>query len=137
MLDEPMPPVYIYSVKTIRVIFVDKLIPLFNMAALLLHFILRVLRHQHCTPLLQQLHWLPISEEIKYKSAFMCYSSITGSTPSYLSELLQLYSPSTLSALHQTHACSYSDVSHGLYSFSCFGPPMWNNLSNQRSQILY
>ena len=62
---------------------------------MLLHvFFLRALRHQHCTPLLQQLHWLPISECIKYKTACMCYNSITGSAPSYLSELLQLYSPS-------------------------------------------
>ena len=56
--------------------------------------ILRIPRHQRCTPLLQQLHWLPVSERIKYKTARMCYNSITGSAPSYLSELLQLYSPS-------------------------------------------
>ena len=49
---------------------------------------LRAPRHQHCTPLLQQLHWLPISERIKYKTACMCYNSVTGSAPSYLSELL-------------------------------------------------
>ena len=56
--------------------------------------ILRAPRHQNCTPLLQQLHWLPISERIKYKTACMCYNAITGSAPSYLSELLHLYSPS-------------------------------------------
>ena len=33
--------------------------------------ILRAPRHQNCTPLLQQLHWLPISEQIKYKTACM------------------------------------------------------------------
>ena len=56
--------------------------------------ILRAPRHQNCTPLLQQLHWFPISERIKYKTACMCYNAITGSAPSYLSELLHLYSPS-------------------------------------------
>ena len=30
-----------------------------------------------CTPLLQQLHWLPISERTKYKIACMCYNAIT------------------------------------------------------------
>ena len=49
-----------------------------NTAAIL---ILRVPRHQNCTPLLQQLHWLPISEWIKYKTACMCYNAITGSAP--------------------------------------------------------
>ena len=34
--------------------------------------ILRVPRHQNCTPLVQQLHWFPIFERIKYKTACMC-----------------------------------------------------------------
>ena len=56
--------------------------------------IFRAPLHKHCTPLLQQLHWLPISKRIKYKTSCTCYNSITGSAPSYLCELLQLYSPS-------------------------------------------
>ena len=73
--------------------------------------ILRAPRHQNCTPLLHQLHWLPISERIKYKTAGMCYNAVTGSAPSYLSELLHLYSPSRSLALRQTHACSNSNAS--------------------------
>ena len=65
--------------------------------------ILRAPHHQNCTPLLQQLQWLPIFERIKYKTACMCYNAITGSTPSYLSELLHLCSPS-----HSLH--SFSDT---------------------------
>ena len=34
--------------------------------------ILRAPRHQNCTPFLQQLHLLPISERMKYKTACMC-----------------------------------------------------------------
>ena len=45
--------------------------------------ILKAPRHRNCTPLLQQLHWLPISERIIYKTACMCYNAITGSAPSY------------------------------------------------------
>ena len=56
------------------------------------HLILRAPCHQNCTPLLQQLHWLSISEQIKYKTVCMCYNTVTGSAPSYLSELLHLYS---------------------------------------------
>ena len=57
--------------------------------------ILRAPRHQTCIPLLQHLsHWLPISERIKYKTACICYNTITGSAPSYLSEPLHRYSPS-------------------------------------------
>ena len=89
-------------------------------------------RHQNCTPLLQQLHWLPISEQIKYKTACMCYNAITGSAPSYLFELLHLYS-------HSRSLCSSSDTcmlkiqrfnckTHGFHTFSHFGPHIRNNL---------
>ena len=44
-------------------------------------------RHHHSTPLLEKLHWLPVSERIKYKVA--C-SAIDGSGP----ELLHVYTPS-------------------------------------------
>ena len=43
-------------------------------------------RHHHATPLLEKLHWLPISERIKYKVACMCFSAINGSGPAYLSD---------------------------------------------------
>ena len=55
--------------------------------------------HHHSTPLLEKLHWLPISERIKYKVACMCFSAINGSGPAYLSELLHVY------ALLLTPAC--------------------------------
>ena len=81
-----------------------------NIAARL---ILRAPCHQNCTPTLQQLHWLPISERIKYKTACMCYNAITGSAPSYLSELrttpLQSFPLSPLFVRHthaQTHDAS-------------------------------
>ena len=56
--------------------------------------IFRAPHHKNCTPLLQQLHWLPINEWIKYKTACLCYIIITGFLPSYLFELRHLYSPS-------------------------------------------
>ena len=51
-------------------------------------------RTHHSTPLLEKIHWLPISERIKYKVACMCFSAINGSGPAYLSELLHVYTPS-------------------------------------------
>ena len=50
-------------------------------------------RHHHSTPLLEKLHWLPISERFKLKVACMCFSAINGSGPAYLSELLHVYTP--------------------------------------------
>ena len=53
--------------------------------------ILMAPRHYHSTPLRQTLHWLPISVCIKYKVACVCFHAINGSSPTYLSELLHIY----------------------------------------------
>ena len=95
------------------------------------HLILRVPHHLHYTSLLQQLHWLPISERIKCRTACMSYNSIKSSAPSYLSELLQLYSPSR--SLRSSDTCilklqRFNRKTHGFRSFFYFGPHIWNNL---------
>ena len=89
-------------------------------------------RHHHKTPLLEKLHWLPISERIKYKVACMCFSAINGSSPAYLSELLHVYTPSrTLRSSSDTRMLEiqqYKRKTHGFRTFSCFGPHIWNSL---------
>ena len=89
-------------------------------------------RHHHTTPLLEKLHWLPISERIKYKVACTCFSAINGFGPAYLSELLHVYTPShTLRSSSDTHMLEiqqYKCKTHGFRTFSCFGPHIWNSL---------
>ena len=89
-------------------------------------------RHHHSTPLLEKLHWLPISERIKYKVVCMCFSAINGSGPAYLSELLHVYTPSrTLRSSSDTRMLEiqkYKGKTHGFRTFSCFGPHIWNSL---------
>ena len=93
--------------------------------------ILRALRHRNCTPLPQQLYWLPVYERIKYKTACMWYNAITGSAPSYLSDLPHLYSPSrSLRSSSDTHAQlqRFNRKTHGFLTFSHFDRHIWNNL---------
>ena len=45
--------------------------------------VLLATRHHQSTPLLERLHWLPISERIKV--ACVCFSAINGSGPAYVS----------------------------------------------------
>ena len=88
--------------------------------------------HHHSTSLLEKLHWLPISERIKYKVACMCFSAINGSGPAYLSELLHVCTPSrTLHSSSDTRMLEiqqYKCKTHGFCTFSCFGPYIWNSL---------
>ena len=86
----------------------------------------------HTSPTALLLHWLPICEQIKYKTACMCYNVITGSAPSYLSELLRLYSPSrslrTSPDTRMLEIQRFNRKTHGFHTFSHFGPHIWNNL---------
>ena len=92
------------------------------------------------TLLLEKLHWLPISECIKYKFTCMCFSAINGSGPAYLSELLHVYTPScTLRSSSDTHMLEiqqYKCKAHGFHTFSCFGPHIWNSLPQDLNHML-
>ena len=87
--------------------------------------------HHHSTPLLEKLHWLPISECVKYKVACMCFIVINDSGPAYLSELLHISTPShTLRSSSDTRMLTtqqYKRRTRGFRSFSCFGPHIWNS----------
>ena len=89
-------------------------------------------RNTHSTPLLQKLHWLPVSERIKYKVACMCYHSFAGTAPAYISELLHVYTPSrTLRSSSDSKLLKipqFKRKMHGFRSFSHFGPQLWNSL---------
>ena len=56
--------------------------------------ILKSRRAEGAKHLLKQLHWLPIEQRIKYKTVCFCYQIITGTSPQYLAELVQIYVPS-------------------------------------------
>ena len=109
--------------------FIQPLQKIQNFAARL---VLLAPHHHHSTPLLEKLHWLPISECIKYKVACMCFSAINGSGPAYLPELLHVCTPShTLRSSSDTRMLEiqqYKHKTHGFHTFSCFGPPIWNSL---------
>ena len=89
-------------------------------------------RHHHSTPLLEKLHWLSISERIKYKAVFMCFCDINGSGPAYLSKLLHVCTPScalcSSSDTHMLKIQQYKHKTHGFRTFSCFRPHIWNSI---------
>ncbi|KAI4892244.1 hypothetical protein NFI96_029210, partial [Prochilodus magdalenae] len=52
----------------------------------------------HITSILLQLHWLPVTERIRYKILLLTFKALHGLPPTYLSALLHPYVPSRLSA---------------------------------------
>lgn len=51
-------------------------------------------KFEHITPVLKELHWLPIEERIKYKVLLLAYKAQNGQAPKYLEDLVVAYSPS-------------------------------------------
>ena len=93
--------------------------------------ITRTTLHEHITPVLKQLHWLPVELRIIYKLMVLVYKSIHGTSPSYLSKLIEpknrdtrLRQPSELD-LH----CPVPRKEVGAGAFGVAGPAAWNKLS--------
>ena len=45
------------------------------------------------TPVLYNLHWLPVEKRLKFKVLMMCFKCLHGLAPKYLSDLLIPYKP--------------------------------------------
>ena len=86
----------------------------------------------HITPLLFDLHWLPISSRIQYKIALTCFHIVFRIATSYLSELLHLFSLSpSLRSASDTRIFRVPRVgrrSLGERSFQHIGPVFRNSL---------
>ena len=51
-------------------------------------------KHCHITPLLQQLHWLPIRLRIEFKNLLITFKVLQGSAPKYLIYVISVLLPS-------------------------------------------
>ena len=108
----------------------DKLQKVQNSACRL---IFKTKKRDHIQPLMQELHWLPISARIKHKTANFCFNSFTDPHfPVYLSELLLPYTPSrSLRSSMDSRILSVPRTrtkTIGDRSFSFHAPTFWNQL---------
>ncbi len=55
------------------------------------------MKHQHITPILHMLHWLPVEQQIHFKLLLTTFNALSGQAPNYITYLLKLieeYRPS-------------------------------------------
>ena len=84
----------------------------------------------HITPILFQLHWLPVEFRVRFKVLVLCFNCLQGTAPDYLIDLIKLYQPSrtlrssTQGFLHVPKSSS----KFGDRSFAVFAPKEWNKL---------
>ena len=81
----------------------------------------------HITPVLRQLHWLPVRRRVDYKVACLVHQSLVGQTPAYLAEAIRLVTHTDRRPLHQPLSGHASHNSFGDRSFSAAGPRVWSS----------
>ena len=91
-------------------------------------------KHDHITPVLKNLHWLPIRKRIQFKILLLVYKSRSGTAPSYLKEVLIDYAPSrTLRSTSKNLLCKprTNMKTYGDRAFSACAPKLWNQLPSE------
>uniref|UniRef100_A0A669DV26 Reverse transcriptase domain-containing protein n=1 Tax=Oreochromis niloticus TaxID=8128 RepID=A0A669DV26_ORENI len=87
-------------------------------------------KHEHITPVLASLHWLPVHFRIHFKILLLAFKVLNGLAPSYLSDLLHQYTPqrSLRSSDQSLLAVPMSRLKHrGDRAFAVVAPKLWNN----------
>ena len=88
-------------------------------------------RREHITPVLFDLHWLPIRQRIQFKLLLLVYRCIHHLAPAYLMDLVVPYVPArSLRSAEQNLLTvkRYNLERFGRRSFSVAGPSLWNAL---------
>lgn len=106
----------------------DKLQSVLNSAARLTTL---TKKHDHITPVLFNLHWLPITFRIKYKIILLTFKALHDLAPNYLQDIITLHIPKRnlrSSSKFLLSSKTYNLKSYGLRSFSVAAPLLWNSL---------
>ena len=87
---------------------------------------------EHITPVLRELHWLPVERRIEYKILLYAYKALNGLAPEYLCNMVELYAPDrvlrsasqNLLVVPRGKHCQY-----GMRTFAMAAATLWNSLN--------
>ena len=88
-------------------------------------------KYDRITPVLRELHWLPVKQRIIFKILLFTYKTLTALAPQYISDFLAQYKPpralrsSDKKLLQVPH---FKLKTYGARSFSYIAPYLWNQL---------
>ena len=96
--------------------------------------IFRRSKRHHITPLLIQLHWLPVKFRVTYKIATLAFRKFQGTLPIYLSDLLQIEQRNRVTRSSSEKRLLPPPFSRNTSTdnrrFSVVAPEVWNRLPN-------
>ncbi|XP_028291926.1 putative leucine-rich repeat-containing protein DDB_G0290503 [Gouania willdenowi] len=90
----------------------------------------------HITPVLQQLHWLPIKQRINFKILLITFKALHNLAPPYISDLLHIATPARTLLSSSTLQLSVPPaklITMGHRAFSYCAPQLWNSLPTNLS----
>ena len=86
---------------------------------------------EHITPVLRELHWLPIKHRINYKILLITYKALNSLAPPYLADLLHHHAPSRFLRSNSANLLQVPRTERrtwGDRAFSVAAPTLWNSL---------
>ena len=100
--------------------------------------ICKIAKYDYISPVLKQLHWLPVKTRIEHKLLTLTFKAVHGQAPSYLSELISRR-PTLRPGLRSNHSLlftvpkitSRADKSTADRAFSLSAPKLWNPLPEE------
>jgi hypothetical protein len=108
--------------------YLQKLQRVLNMAARIVSL---TRKHEHITPVLISLHWLPINKRIEFKIILLTFKPLNGLTSVYLQDLLQEYHPSRQLRSASENLLVVPKTKYKYYGDRAFvkcAPVLWNRL---------
>ena len=94
-------------------------------------------KRDHITPIMKELHWLPIKSRIKFKICLLTFKALNGSAPAYIASLISRYQPGRAlrSASQSLLQPKYPNlINTGGRAFAVCAPQMWNSLPEDLRQ---
>ena len=88
----------------------------------------------HITPVLRELHWLPVQFRIQFKFVMITFKAINGQGPMYLQELVKLQQDgaynlrSSNKGLMPQAPNAITKKTLGDCAYMCVTPKLWNSL---------
>ena len=93
---------------------------------------------EHITPVLRDLHWLPIKRRIEYKVIMHTFRALHGQSPSYISDLIVRYKPTRVLRSQNTTSLDIPRVQTATYgdkSFKGMAYTHWKSLPSHMKEI--
>ena len=91
------------------------------------------------TPVLKDLHWLPVKGRINYKILLLTFKALHGLAPSYITELISVYKPKRTLRSSKELLLSTQPFNLKTYGYRCFSvsaPVLWNSLPSSIRGII-